>query len=48
MNFKRTKTKRNVKCTMCTSHRWLGNNKSRFKAKIENLTQELNKEIKNV
>lgn len=28
-NFKRKKTKRNVRCTMCTYYRWLGNNKGR-------------------
>lgn len=26
MHFKRKKTKRCVRCTMCTSYRWLGNN----------------------
>jgi hypothetical protein len=26
MNFKRKKTKRRVRCTMCTQYRWLGNN----------------------
>jgi hypothetical protein len=29
MNFKRKKTKRCVRCTMCTQHRWLGNSKER-------------------
>jgi len=33
MNFKRKKCKRNVKCTLCTAHRWLGNRKGRFKDK---------------
>jgi hypothetical protein len=33
MNFKRKKCKRNVKCTLCTSHRWKGNRKGRFKDK---------------
>ena len=32
---KRKKTKRNVRCTMCTQHRWFGNNKGRFKDKEE-------------
>jgi hypothetical protein len=33
-NFKRHKTKRNVRCTMCTQYRWMGNGKdrTRFKA----------------
>jgi hypothetical protein len=30
-NFKRTKTKRCVRCTLCTKHRWMGNGKDRFK-----------------
>lgn len=30
-NFKRKKTKRNVRCTMCTDYRWMGNNKGRKK-----------------
>lgn len=34
-NFKRKKTKRNVRCTMCTQNRWLGNNCGRFKHKFE-------------
>jgi len=29
MNFKRKKTKRNVRCTICTKHRWLGNSNGR-------------------
>ena len=32
-NFKRKKSKRSVRCTMCTQHRWLGNSKERVKAK---------------
>lgn len=31
-NFKRQKTKRRVRCTLCTSYRWMGNNKGRRKA----------------
>jgi len=31
MNFKRGKTRRNVRCTLCTPHRWRGNEKNRFK-----------------
>lgn len=33
MNHKRKKSKRNVKCTMCTTHRWAGNSDQRFKPK---------------
>jgi hypothetical protein len=28
-NFKRGKTKRRVRCTLCTPHKWMGNNKGR-------------------
>lgn len=28
-NFKRQKTKRRVRCTLCTTYRWFGNNKGR-------------------
>lgn len=34
-NFKRKKCKKNVKCTICTTHRWLGNRSGRFKIKDE-------------
>jgi hypothetical protein len=30
-NFKRKRTKRSVRCTMCTRDRWKGNNAGRFK-----------------
>jgi hypothetical protein len=30
-NFKRKKTKRNVKCTMCTQWRWMGNKAERMR-----------------
>jgi hypothetical protein len=29
MNHKRKKSKRSVKCTICTKHRWMGNHKGR-------------------
>ena len=32
-NFKRKKSKRSVKCTMCTQFRWMGNGKNRRPAK---------------
>ena len=41
MNFKRKKSRRQVRCTMCTSHRWHGNDKERFKASE---TQELHRD----
>ena len=45
-NHKRKKTKRTVKCTMCTTHRWLGNSKGRFKDKEVDKKKRSNKEIK--
>lgn len=29
------KRRRKVRCTLCTPHRWMGNNKGRFKVKDE-------------
>jgi hypothetical protein len=29
MNFKRKKSKRSVRCTLCTTYRWRGNSKGR-------------------
>jgi hypothetical protein len=31
MNYKRKKARRNVRCTLCTDLRWLGNNNGRRK-----------------
>ena len=39
-NFKRAKTKRRVRCTICTSHRWKGNHTGRFHHKDEFLKKE--------
>lgn len=44
-NFKRKKTKRRVRCTMCTKYRWFGNNKGRSKRKYEVKKEEFNKEM---
>jgi hypothetical protein len=30
MKHKRKKSKRSVRCTMCTTYRWMGNAKGRF------------------
>jgi len=38
MHFKRKKSKRNVKCTMCTQLRWLGN--SKLRKRISDLRNE--------
>ena len=45
-NHKRKKSKRSVKCTMCTQHRWQGNSKGRFKPKEEAQKKQASKEIK--
>lgn len=45
-NFKRKKSKRSVKCTMCTQNRWFGNNKGRTTAKDANSKKLAKKEIK--
>ena len=34
-HHKRKKSKRRVRCTMCTQYRWLGNSKGRQKARYE-------------
>lgn len=33
-NFKRKKTKRRVRCTLCTPVKWMGNNKGRKAAEV--------------
>lgn len=35
MAKRKKSSKRSVRCTLCTKHRWLGNAKGRFKAKEE-------------
>jgi len=44
-NFKRGKTKRSVRCTLCTPHRWMGNNKGRFKDREEILAKIHEREL---
>ena len=39
MNFKRKKSKRNVRCTLCTADRWKGNAKDRRKAREKALRE---------
>jgi hypothetical protein len=34
-NFKRGKSRRRVRCTLCTPNRWKGNRKGRLKPKDE-------------
>jgi hypothetical protein len=46
MHYKRPKTKRRVRCTLCTPHRWQGNNKNRFKTKEEAASRDDKKEIR--
>jgi hypothetical protein len=40
-NFKRKTSKRNVKCTLCTPVKWLGNNSARVKEKYKIDKKEL-------
>ena len=44
MNHKRRKSRRNVRCALCTTHRWFGNSKGRFKdrvaARVDSCKQE--------
>jgi len=40
MNFKRKKSKRNVKCTICTKFRWLGNTKGKRRISDQRKMQE--------
>lgn len=44
-NFKRKKSKRNVRCTICTTHRYRGNRAGRFSNKEEAKKKEDQKEI---
>ncbi len=39
--------KRQVRCTICTSYRWMGNAKERFKAKEQATKKRMIKEIRN-
>jgi hypothetical protein len=39
-NHKRKKSKRQVKCTLCTQYRWLGNSKERMKAKYRKVKED--------
>lgn len=45
-NHKRKKSKRSVKCTLCTPHRWMGNSVGRNKPKEQALRKAAKKEIK--
>lgn len=46
MKHKRKKTKRNVRCQLCTTHRWMGNNAGRFKAKDEAAAKQAKRDMK--
>lgn len=46
-NHKRKKSKRSVKCTLCTKHRWFGNAAERSKAKEAEHKKHSAKEIRN-
>lgn len=45
-NHKRKKSKRNVRCCICTPHRWMGNSGSRLKPKDQAKKKAAKKEIK--
>jgi hypothetical protein len=45
-NHKRKKSKRNVRCTMCTQDRWKGNASERFKEKEAETRKRLDKETR--
>ena len=45
-NYKRGKSRRQVRCTLCTPHKWLGNNKPRKKDPERALRKEMDREIK--
>ena len=34
-HFKRRKSKRRVRCTMCTKYRWMGNTKGRHRERAD-------------
>ena len=38
--------RRHVRCTICTTYRWLGNNKGRFKAKDELKFNDMKEQIR--
>lgn len=40
MNFKRKKSKRSVKCTMCTKYRWMGNTPEKKRVSDRRMQQE--------
>lgn len=40
MNFKHKKSKRSVKCTMCTKYRWMGNTKDKQRISDQRMKQE--------
>ena len=40
MNFKRKISKRQVRCTMCTQHRWKGNAAGRRSIRDERMLQK--------
>jgi hypothetical protein len=45
-HFKRRRSRREIKCALCTPFRWLGNTKDRFKAKEYYSKQESLRDIR--
>jgi len=49
MNYKRKKSKRNVRCTICTELRWRGNNNGRRRhSDSKNMGMMSEKRIENI
>lgn len=44
-NFKRKRCKRQVRCTICTTHRWKGNGASRHSEKGKRTRERQRKEL---
>lgn len=45
-HHRRKRSKRSVRCTLCTPHRWQGNGKERFKAREKHERKEAEREAK--
>lgn len=48
MNFKRKHSRRSVRCTMCTPHRWRGNHADRFDHQQEKADEAYKQALKEV
>jgi hypothetical protein len=48
MNHKRKKSRRSVRCTLCTPHRWIGNHKERFDSSTRKKLKSAQREIRDL